>query len=163
MFVHWSRDESTYRDMEKINAICNRCNSEQSHTFRLYEKKTKHYSVVSVGSEKHVTAICHGCLTESELEKNEEKSLIRRYTNQIRNQEGFQFIDEKQYNKAIKKFKKNLKDDPSDVNAFYGLAKCNIAQGRYADADNNIKFLEEHLPEDQDVKELRNILEANKV
>ncbi len=110
-----------------------------------------------------MTAICHGCLTEYELEKNEEKLLIRRYTNQIRNQEGFELIDEKNFNKAIKKFKKNLKDDPGDVNAFYGLAKCNIAQGRYDDADNDIKFLEEHLPEDENVKELRKILEANKI
>ena len=161
-FAHWSSDETTYRDMEKVNAFCGQCNSEQLHTLRLYEKKTKHYSVVALGSKKRVSAICHGCLKEYELEKNEEKTLVKKFTIQIRCQEGFEAIDEKKFNKAIKKFTKNLKEDNEDVNSMYGLTKCMISQGRYDDANNCLVDLESKLPENPDVKELRQVLEANR-
>lgn len=68
-FVHWSNDEVTYRDMESTFSNCERCQSEQKHTFRFYEKRTKHYSSFSIGSDKSVTVICHGCLLESKLDK----------------------------------------------------------------------------------------------
>lgn len=148
--------------MEKVNAPCAQCNSEQLHTLRLYEKKTKHYSVVAVGSKKRVSAICHGCLKEYELEKNEEKILIKKYTIQIRCQEGFELIDKKNYNKAIKKFTKNLKEDPEDVSSVYGLTKCMITQGRYDDAEGQLSHLESIIPENQDVKDLRQVLESNR-
>ena len=44
----------------------------------------------------------------------------------------------------------------------YGLTKCMISQGRYDDANNFLVDLESKLPEDQDVKELRQVLESNK-
>jgi len=128
----------------------------------MYEKKTKHYSVVSIGSEKKVSAICHGCLTEFGIQKDEEKKLIKRFSIELRGQEAFELIDERKYDKAIKKFNKNLKEDPEDIRSHYGLAKCNIAQGRYDEADGNIRFLETQLPDNQDITELRNVLEANR-
>ncbi len=161
-FAHWSRDETTYRDMEKVNAFCGQCNSEQLHTFRMYEKKTKHYSVVSFGTHRQVSAICHGCLAEFGIEKDEEKKLIKRFVIELRGQEAFELIDKEKYDKAVKKFNENLGEDPDDIRSRYGLAKCHIAQGEYDKADANIRLLETKLPDNKDVIELRSLLNANR-
>jgi len=155
LFVHWSNNEVSYRDMESINEKCGRCDSEQKHTFRMYEKKTKHYSVLSVGSDKSITIICHGCLLESPLDKKFEKEMVAKFSSQIMSSEGFELYQQGKYDKAIKKFRKNLKKNPEDQQSVYGLAKCLIAQGKYDEARGHVDHLDYELPENEEVKELK--------
>ena len=69
-FAHWSSTDSSYRDMERRELHCDRCNENTQHTFRYHITKTKHYSVVSIGAgERTVTLICHGCLLETRIPK----------------------------------------------------------------------------------------------
>ena len=155
MFVHWSNNEVTYRHMESIQVNCEQCGSEQKHTFRMYEQKTKHYSVLSVGSKKSVTIICHGCLLENPLDKEYEKQMIAKFTSQIMSGEGFELYQQGKYDKAIKKFKKNLKNEPADLQSMYGLAICLIAKGWYDEARVLVEQLDSQLPDDENVKELK--------
>ena len=158
MFVHWSNNEVTYRHMESIQVNCEQCGSEQKHTFRMYEQKTKHYSVLSVGSKKSVTVICHGCLLESPLDKEYEKQMIAKFTSQVMSGEGFELYQQGEYNKAMKKFKKNLKNEPGDLQSVYGLAICLIAQGNYDEARGFVDRLDSELPDDDNVRELKQTL-----
>ena len=128
MFVHWSETETSYRDMEKVKGFCKRCKSNQLHTFRLYERKTKHYSAFSIGAERYLTFICHGCLLETSMPKKEEARLIRKYTMQLTCAEGFELLRNGKIDKAIKKFNQVLKEDPKNLQAADGLAKCFFAQ-----------------------------------
>ena len=160
MFVHWSNTETTYRDMEKIEGFCNRCQSTQIHTFRLYEQKTKHYSAFSIGANHQVTSICHTCLLESALPKNEEALLIRKYKKLLLCQEGYELTQNGKTDGAIKKFKKVLKEDPDHPQALYGLAKGLISLQRYSEAEPFVAQLSNLYPQDGDVAEMRTILET---
>ena len=143
-----------YRDMESIQADCEQCGSEQKHTFRMYEQRTKHYSVLSGRPKRSVTAICHGCLKENPLDEDSEKLAIEKFTSQIMSSEGFELYEQGKYDKAVKKFKKNLKNN-YDPHAIYGLAKCLIAQGKYDEARGFVDKLDSQFPNDEGVKELK--------
>ena len=158
MFVHWSNNEVTYRDMESIQVNCERCGSEQKHTFRMYEQRTKHYSVVSGRPKRSVTIICHGCLQEGPLDKEYEKQMIEKFTARVMAGEGFELYQQGKYDKAMKKFKKNLKNDPGDLQAVYGLATCLIAKGNYDEARGFVARLDSEMPDNEDVKELKQTL-----
>lgn len=123
-FVHWSNDEVTYRNMESTQMECQRCQSEQKNTFRFYEKRTKRYSSISIGSDKSVTVICHGCLLESPLEKGFEREQITKFLKRIICSESFELYEHGKYDKALKQFKKVLKEDQDHPTALYGLTKC---------------------------------------
>ena len=70
MFVYWGKKEKWYRDVESVSShYCENCNSKRKHTYRLYEEKRKHYSVLSGPTKKSVRVICEKCKTESKLEK----------------------------------------------------------------------------------------------
>ena len=161
MFVHWSNKEVTYRDMESIQSNCEQCGSEQKHTFRMYEQRTKHYSVLSGRPKRSVTAICHGCLKESPLDKESEKQAIEKFTSQIMSGEGFELYQQGNYNKAMKKFKKNLKNNPENLQSVYGLATCLVAQGSYDEARGFVDRLVSELPDDVNVKELKKTLDKH--
>jgi len=158
MFVHWSNNEVTYRDMESIQVNCERCDSEQKHTFRMYEQRTKHYSVISGRPKRSVTVICHGCLLEGPLDKGYEKQMIEKFTGQVMVAEGFELSQQGKYDKAMKKFKKNLKNDPGNLQAVYGLATCLIAKGSYDEARGFVDRLGSEMPDNTDVKELKKTL-----
>ncbi len=147
--------------MEKVEGFCNRCQSNQVHTFRLYEQKTKHYSAFSIGADYKVTAICHQCLLESAMPKNEEKLLIRKYKKEIACWEGFALHQKGKTDNAIKKFRKVLRDDPDHPQALYGLAKGLIAQSKFAEAKAYVDNLTLRFSEDEGVKELKEILARN--
>jgi len=140
--------------MESIQADCEQCGSEQKHTFRMYEQRTKHYSVLSGRPKRSVTAICHGCLKENPLDEDSEKLAIEKFTSQIMSSEGFELYEQGKYDKAVKKFKKNLKNN-YDPHAVYGLAKCLIAQGKYDEARGFVDKLDSQFPNDEGVKELK--------
>ena len=161
MFVHWSNNEVTYRDMESIQVNCERCGSEQKHTFRMYEQRTKHYSVISGRPKRSVTIICHGCLLEGPLQKEYEKQMIEKFTGQVMAAEGFELYQQGKYDKAIKKFKKTLKNEPGDLQAVYGLATCLIAKGNYDEARGFVDRLGSEMPDNKDVKELKKILKKH--
>ena len=161
MFVHWSNNEVTYRDMESTQINCERCNSEQKHTFRMYEQRTKHYSVISGRPKRSITIICHGCLLEGPLEKEYEKQMIEKFTGQVMAAEGFELYQQGKYDKAIKKFKKNLKNEPGDLQAVYGLATCLVAQGSYDEARGFVDRLGLEMPDNKEVKELKKILKKH--
>ena len=158
MFVHWSNNEVTYRDMESIQKDCEQCGSEQKHTFRMHEQRTKHYSVISGRPKRSVTIICHGCLLEGPLDKGYEKQMIEKFTGQVMVAEGFELYQQGNYNKAMKKFQKNLKDDPGNLQAVYGLATCLIAKGSYDEARGFVDRLGSEMPDNTDVKELKKTL-----
>ena len=161
MFVHWSNNEVTYRDMESIQVNCERCDSEQKHTFRMYEQRTKHYSVISGRPKRSVTIICHGCLLEGPLQKEYEKQMIEKFTGQVMVAEGFELYQQGKYDKAVKKFKKNLKNDPGNLQAVYGLATCLIAKREYDEARVFVDRLGSEMPDNEDVKELKKTLDKH--
>jgi hypothetical protein len=94
--------------MEKDELFCDRCKTNQLHTFRLYETKTKHYSAFSIGADYSVSVICHGCLLESRIPKQEESMLIKKYQSKIACWEGFDLLEKGKQDKAIKQFRKAL-------------------------------------------------------
>ena len=144
--------------MESIQVNCGRCDSEQKHTFRMYEQRTKHYSVISGRPKRSVTIICHGCLLEGPLDKGYEKQMIEKFTGQVMVAEGFELYQQGKYDKAIKKFKKNLKNEPGDLQAVYGLATCLIAKGEYDEARGFVDHLSSEMPDNEDVNELKQTL-----
>ena len=74
MFVYWSKKEKWYRDMESVSSdFCENCNSKREHTYRLYEERRKHYSVLSGPIKRSVRVICQACKGESKPEKKHEK------------------------------------------------------------------------------------------
>lgn len=162
-FVHWSNDEVTYRDMESMQLNCDRCQGEQKHTFRFYEKRTKHYSSISIGTDRSVTMICHGCLLESPLSKSDEQHFILKFVRRLASIEGMELYEHGKYDKAIKQFKKVLKDEPNHPTALYGLAKCLIAQGRRDEARGYIDNLSANFPDDESVRELKETLNRGAV
>ena len=144
--------------MESIQADCEQCGSEQKHTFRMYEQRTKHYSVISGRPKRSVTIICHGCLLEGPLDKGYEKQMIEKFTGQVIVAEGFELYQQGNYNKAMKKFQKNLKDDPGNLQAVYGLATCLITKGEYDEARVFVDRLDSEMPDNEDVRELKQTL-----
>ena len=161
MFVHWSNTSTNYRDMEKMEAFCNRCNNNQIHTFRLYETKTKHYSAFSIGADYSVSVICHGCLLETRIQKKDESMLIKKYQSKIACWEGFEILEKGNPGKSIKKFKKALKDDPQFPQALYGLAKCHVMMKQFHEAKMYVDELNLDYSEVQEIKELKEIISKN--
>lgn len=161
MFVHWSNTETTYRDMEKVEAECSKCQSNQLHTFRLYEKKTKHYSAFSIGADHYVSAICHGCLLESRMPKLEEKMLVRKYMKSLACAEGFELLNNGKTDNAMKKFRKVLKEEADHPQALYGLAKSLVAQEKYDEAREYVDELSINYSESAEVKELKEEIKKN--
>jgi thioredoxin-like negative regulator of GroEL len=124
----------------------------------MYEQRTKHYSVISGRPKRSVTIICHGCLLEGPLDKEYEKQMIEKFTAQVMAGEGFELYQQGKYDKAIKKFKKNLKNDPENLQAVYGLATCLIAKGEYDEARGFVDHLSSEMPDNEDVNELKQTL-----
>jgi thioredoxin-like negative regulator of GroEL len=127
----------------------------------MYEQRTKHYSVISGRPKRSVTVICHGCLLEGPLDKGYEKQMIEKFTGQVMVAEGFELSQQGKYDKAMKKFKKNLKNDPGNLQAVYGLATCLIAKGSYDEARGFVDRLGSEMPDNEDVKELKKILKKH--
>jgi len=158
-FAHWSSTNSSYRDMERRQLDCERCNENTQHTFRYHITKTKHYSVVSIGAgEKTVTLICHGCLLETLIEKNTAKELMVEYDKEIAVGESNEHMEKGEFGKAEKKLKKILKNDPKYPQAVFSMSKCLISQSRYDEAEIYLKHLENNFPEALDVQDLRKLM-----
>lgn len=145
--------------MEKAEIHCNRCNDTTLHTIRLYETKTKHYSVVSFGSDQHVSCICHTCLLESEFAKNIQKELIEKYNKQLAVSHAYELMEQNKQGKAEKIFRNILKNDGNYDQAAYGLSKCLINQNKYDEAKNYVDKLEIQFPNLEEVIELKKSLE----
>lgn len=107
--------------------------------------------------------ICHGCLLESKLSKNDESHLIAKYLKKLACQEAYEMYEHGKYDKAEKQFKKVLKEEPDHANALYGLAKCLIAQGRRDEARGFVDNLTSRFPEYEEVKELKQSLSRGAV
>ena len=84
--------------------------------------------------------------------------MIEKFTGQVIVAEGFELYQQGNYNKAMKKFQKNLKDDPGNLQAVYGLATCLIAKGEYDEARGFVNRLDLEMPDNEDVKELKQTL-----
>jgi len=158
-FAHWSSTDSSYRDMERRQLDCERCNENTQHTFRYHITKTKHYSVISIGAgEKTVTLICHGCLLETLIEKDTSKELMMGYDKEIAVGESNEYMEKGNFKKAEKKLKDILKKDPKHTQAIFSMSKCMISQSRYDEAETYLKYLESNFPEALDVKDLRKLM-----
>ena len=159
MFVHWSNQQASYRDMESREIHCQKCNKDTLHTFRYHITKTKHYSVVSVGSgKKEITLVCHVCLLETSVDKNDSKELVKQYDNEIETGEANELMDKGKGSKAENKLRKVLKKDPEFPQALYSISKCLISQAKYGEAEFYIKILENKFPDIPEIKELRDSL-----
>ena len=159
MFVHWSNQDASYRDMESREMDCQKCNKATLHTFRYHITKTKHYSVVSVGSgKKEITLVCHVCLLETSVDKNDSKELVIQYDNEIATGEANELMDKGKDSKAENKLRKVLKKDPEFPQALYSISKCLISQAKYGEAEFYIKILENKFPDIPEIKELRDSL-----
>lgn len=158
-FVHWSSTQNSYRDMERINSFCQRCNDEKEHTLRYHISKTKHYSVVSFGGgDKMITIICHGCLLENRVPSNDEKYLIDKYDKMILVGEAFHHIEERKSNKAKKILEKILKKEPTHVQARFALAKCLIELENYSEAREILNSLNQEFPNESEIEDLQKII-----
>jgi tetratricopeptide (TPR) repeat protein len=158
-FAHWSSKDSSYRDMERRQLDCERCNENTQHTFRYHITKTKHYSVVSIGAgEKTVTLICHGCLLETLIENNTAKELMVEYDKEIAVMESNEQMEQGAFKKAEKKLEKILKNEPQHPQALFSMSKCLISQSKYEEAEIYLKHLESNFPEALDVKDLRKLM-----
>jgi tetratricopeptide (TPR) repeat protein len=145
--------------MERRQLDCERCNENTQHTFRYHITKTKHYSVVSIGAgERTVTLICHGCLLETRIEKNDAQELMVAYDKEIAVGEANEHMEKGETKKAEKKLNKVLKKDPKYPPAVYSMAKCLLSQTKYDEAEFYIKNLEIDFPEDTTVKDLRKLM-----
>jgi hypothetical protein len=159
LFVHWSNQQASYRDMESRGMHCSRCNKDTQHTFRYHITKTKHYSVVSVGSgKKEITVVCHVCLLETSIEKKDSKELVKQYDNEIAVGEANELLDKEKYSKAERKLRKVLNKDPEFPQALYSISKCLISQAKYDEAEYQIRILENKFPDIPEIKELRDSL-----
>ena len=159
MFVHWSNQQASYRDMESREIHCQKCNKDTQHTFRYHITKTKHYSVVSVGSgKKEITLVCHVCLLETSVDKNDSKELVKQYDSEIVTGEANELMDKGKDSKAENKLRKVLKKDPEFPQALYSISKCLISQAKYGEAEFYIKILENKFPDIPEIKELRDSL-----
>ena len=95
MFVYWSKKEKWYRDMESVSsAYCKNCNTNREHTYRLYEERRKHYSVLSGPTKRSIRVVCQVCKGESKTEKKHEKELTAKFMASIRLTEGFELIEQ---------------------------------------------------------------------
>jgi hypothetical protein len=145
--------------MESREIHCQRCNKNTQHTFRYHITKTKHYSVVSVGSgKKEITVVCHVCLLETSIDKNDSKELVKQYDNEIATGEANELMDKGKDSKAENKLRKVLKKDPEFPQALYSISKCLISQAKYGEAEFYIKILENKFPDIPEIKELRDSL-----
>ena len=84
--------------------------------------------------------------------------MIEKFTGQVMVAEGFELSQQGKYDKAMKKFKKNLKNDPGNLQAVYGLATCLIAKREYDEARVFVDRLGSEMPDNEDVNELKQIL-----
>ena len=145
--------------MESREIHCQKCNKDTLHTFRYHITKTKHYSVVSVGSgKKEITLVCHVCLLETSVDKNDSKELVKQYDNEIETGEANELMDKGKGSKAENKLRKVLKKDPEFPQALYSISKCLISQAKYGEAEFYIKILENKFPDIPEIKELRDSL-----
>ena len=189
MFVYWGKKEKWYRDMESFSGHCkSECNSMQVHTYRLYEQRRKHYSVISGPTKRSVRLVCEKCKTESKLEIKHEKQMVAQFTGRILIAEGYELIQQQNHGKALKKFRESIKKldnffkglssfkhtdfytedlqsyNELSIQASYGSAMCCItliASGKdktnlSEEAKAGINFLESMLPDNDEVKRLRN-------
>jgi len=145
--------------MESREIHCQKCNKTTQHTFRYHITKTKHYSVVSVGSgKKEITLVCHVCLLETLVDKNDSKELIKQYDNEIAVGEANELMSKGKDSKAESKLRKVLKKDPNFGQALYSMSKCLISQARYGEAKSYIANLEDKFPDAPEIKELQDEL-----
>jgi hypothetical protein len=145
--------------MESRGMHCSRCNKDTQHTFRYHITKTKHYSLVSVGSgKKEITVVCHVCLLETSIEKKDSKELVKQYDNEIATGEANELMDKGKDSKAERKLRKVLNKDPEFPQALYSISKCLISQAKYGEAEFYIKILENKFPDIPEIKELRDSL-----
>ena len=158
-FAHWSNTESSYRDMERQQIFCERCNKETEHTFRYHTQKIKHYSTFSFGEgDKSISIICHGCLLEQGLEKNYERRMIEKFDCEIATSISHQYMDDGKPRDAQKLLKKLLKKNPKYGPGVFAMAKCLISQTKYGEAEIYVKNLEIDYPHNTDVEELRRLM-----
>ena len=145
--------------MERRELHCEKCDENTQHTFRYHITKTKHYSVVSVGAgERTITLICHGCLLETPVSKNDAEQLMVGYDKEITVGEANEHMEKGDNKNAEKKLKKLLKKDPKYPQAVYSMAKCLISQVKYSEAEIYVKNLEMDFPEQDEVKVLRKLM-----
>jgi tetratricopeptide (TPR) repeat protein len=149
--------------MESREIHCQKCNKDTLHTFRYHITKTKHYSVVSVGSgKKQLTLVCHVCLIETLVEKKVAKKVAKElmveYDKEIAVGEANELMDKQKYSKAENKLRRVLNKDPEFPQALYSISKCSIIQSKYAEAEFYIKTLETKFPDEPEIKELRDLL-----
>src|SRR5713226_9239478 len=78
-FVWWSDSSVAFRDMETAEIQRPRCQTMQKYTFRMYEKKDKAYSVLTMSTERQATVVCHGCLFERQVEEKLEEKLLLKF------------------------------------------------------------------------------------
>ena len=158
-FAHWSSTESSYRDMERQQLDCDRCQKITEHTFRYHTQKTKHYSSFSFGEgDKSVTVICHGCLLERTLVQNYEMEMINKFDCEIAIGMAHELMEKGEPKDAQKLLKKLLKNNPNYSPGVFAMAKCLIAQTKYDEAESYVRNLEIDYPNNSDVEDLRKLM-----
>ena len=154
-FVHWSSSDVQYYKMESENLYCDECGSNQKHTYRMYEKKNKSYSVVTTSTDRSVTVTCHGCLSESGLPTDQEKQLVERYQKEILVNEAIELYQQGEISKALKKSKKALKKDKNYFSAMMVSAEWLIAMNKHNEAKKYVVELLKMYPDDERVQHMR--------
>lgn len=148
--------ETYSRNMETVEEECRNCKSIQKHTFRVYE--TKVYSFLPTKTERRITLVCHGCLHESKIPKDEEKERLKKYEKQILTADGHRFFEKGKYKEALDLYDQTLKKDPEFGGALYGKARTLIAKEDYKKAEQYVEKLMSKYPKDRDVNDMNDVL-----
>lgn len=154
-FFWWSDTESSYRDMESIDAECEKCQGIQKHTLRYYIQKSKSYSVLTTSTKRNIVAICHGCLQEKPLDPKYEDEKVNQFESQILTWEAHEQIEKGNYRKALKKLEKALKKDPENPQTLFAKASTLIDFGQKEEAKPILSKLLEKFPDSEDVIALK--------
>jgi len=133
----------------------------QKHTFRMYEKKDKAYSVLTISTERQVTVVCHGCLFERQLEEKLEEKLLVKFAKEDLIRSAFSLSERGKHRDAIKKYDKILKNDPEYIHAIYGKTSCLITLGKFSEARPYVGDLFRRYPDNHEVIEMKSVLERN--
>lgn len=142
-------------DMETITRTCDKCRKRTPQLLRYYMKKTRYFGLITNSGDKHVTMICWGCKLEREIDPWYANKMVHDYDLRMKSWEADKLFDMGNVKKAEQKMRNALKDDPRHFFCLVLLAKCRMAAGDRAGAEEIVDRIKEvHLD-----KDIRDVLE----
>ena len=81
IFTYWSSSKTdVVAQSPPVPLVCPFCGQHSDAVIKIYNHKTKHYSVLTVGKGKfYCTFVCRNCTNEGELDEDAARVYIRSY------------------------------------------------------------------------------------